>query len=649
MKLLNNTMRLMLLALLAAVACQTARAQDGDMPDFAFASQEPLETEKFDSKQHNKWARSTNFARGIKAMDDAINSDGDSELDVYDKAITCFNKEIKQHPSNGYALCNLALCQYHRATIALNKYLVELLDSAAEQGPGDDEMMANLEAIYQEAGETMKQSLAQAIDNLDKGMALLPVPDRQSRCDARIVMSEMLKSIDADESEQLKWLNDAVVLHPCEKSYTKILEFYSDNDDDDQVERIAREAADFIPYHPAVRIYQAMDAAERGDYAHALAIIDDLINDDPNDKDILQVRASINFNAKNYKAAVDDFINMANYEKITDVHTPLAAIAIASGDIDMVIDAVKQQQERDDDEDLPVNWWLAEAMLQSSVRHDYHKALDCAHQALRVSNDNSVKAFTAEQHYLLGDVDKALYILNEAAHFDNEGEALNRKMEIEMNCGMASEMISDASALLSMGIEPMMPVGYSYRAWAHSALGDWKSAIADYDEWMQHDEDNVMPRYYRARALVLAGQQEQGRDELEQILATHSFDDNEELKMNVLYYLGRTDESLAILRKLTANSEMVAAMTDEQKASADTLPEVMTPYNLACAWSLHGDSDQCFNFLKHHFDGDSDDAINYGYAVLDYDFDNVRQNPEFLRIINDYKKRWLNGGYKPSY
>ncbi|GEM_PF-2712678 len=639
----------MLLALLAIVACQAAWAQDGDMPDFAFADQEPLETEKFDSKQHNRWARSSYFMQGIKAMDTALNSDDENVIEHYDKAIASFNKEISKHPRNGYALCNMALCQYHMIDIALNKFLVDLLNNAAEQNAGaGEEFMAKLDSIYQEATHDRESNIAEAIAILKRGMELLPVPDRQSRCDARIVMSKMLKSIDADQSEQLKWLHDAVVLHPCEKSYLELLGFYSDNNYHDDVARVAKEAAAYVPNNPIVRYYQAVTCAHNGDYAQALAITNDLLGDNPSNKELLQLRASLHQLTKNYKAAVDDIITMANKDIIADVDQPLAAIATASGDVGMVIDAVKQQQVRDDASDLPVNWWLAEAILHSSVRHDYHTALDCARQALKMSSDNAVKAFIAEQHYLLGNVDKALYLLDEAAHFDNEGEALKRKMEIEMNCGMASEVINDAMVLKNMGIDSVLPTCYSYKAWAHSALGDWASMIACCDAWQQHDEDNMMPRYYRARALVLKGQVDEGHNELEQILATSSFDGNEELKMNVLYYLGRTDESLTILRKLTANTELVAAMTSEQKDEAETLPEVMSLYNLACAWSLHGDSGMALDFLKRHFESNAADAINYGYAILDYDFDNIRNNPQFLNIINEYKNRWLNGDYQPA-
>ena len=174
------------------------------------------------------------------------------------------------------------------------------------------------------------------------------------------------------------------------------------------------------------------------------------------------------------------------------------------------------------------------------------------------------------------------------------------------------------------------------------------NAIDCYEQWAKSEEDNIMPTYYKARALVLSEQVNEGREILNEILATHDFNHNEEMKMNVLYYLGRTDESKAILDRLTANTKQVMAMTSEEIENAEQLPEMMSSYNLACAHALHGDIDQAMSFLKKHFEGNSDDALNYGYTILDYDFDNVRDNPKFLNIINEYKTRWLNGEYKPK-
>ena len=159
------------------------------------------------------------------------------------------------------------------------------------------------------------------------------------------------------------------------------------------------------------------------------------------------------------------------------------------------------------------------------------------------------------------------------------------------------------------------------------------------------EEDNILPTYYKARVLVLAGKVNEGREILNEILASYDFTGNDEMKMNVLYYLGRTTESKAILDQLTANTTQVMEMTNKDLEATEQLPEVMSLYNLACAYSLHGESSTALDYLKRCFES-AEAEPNFDYAVLDYDFDNIRKNPKFMELINTYKTKWLNGTLK---
>lgn len=386
---------------------------------------------------------------------------------------------------------------------------------------------------------------------------------------------------------------------------------------------------------------------ERENYDKALEIINQLIANDPDDTSLLMMRASTLSHAERYNEAVDDVIKLANSDAIEDVYSPLAEIASTSDEnLNMVLDAITKQEQHQLADELPVNWSFVKALMHDNITHDYNKALECAKNAVKINSDVSTLMFLADYYYKLGDVNKALYILDVAAVKDDENdEAFKHKIEIEMNCGLADQVINDAKVLRYLDSN-LMSYSYSSLGWALSAKGDWKNAIDCYEQWAKSEEDNIMPTYYKARALVLSGQVNEGREILNEILASHDFKDNEEMKMTVLYYLGRTTESKAILDQLTVNSTHLIEMTYEELEALKGLPEVMSNYNLACAYALHGDSDQAFSFLKKHFDGDSKDVLNYGYTILDYDFDNVRDNPEFINIINEYKNRWLKGEYK---
>ena len=646
-----NKLRILAITLFAMLAASATWGQD----DYETTPvNDETQSEAIDSKQYNKWRSSKNFKQGVQMMNKGIEASDEEndELEPYKSAIIFFNKELKQHPLNAYAKCNIAICETHIAGITLNKTMVDLFNGEdvikIPSGATEDERMALIDAFYQEKLKEKESAITNALKLLDEGIAMLPAADKETRCKALLAKSDILKENDLDEALQEASLIEATNVHPCDNSYLNLLYFYSERNNTEKVEKYAQEAQAYIPDNTIVQTYMAACAVKAEDYDKALKIINQLIVNNPDDTDLLKMRASTLSHAKRYREAVDDVVTLANKGAIDDAYTPLAAIAtISEENLNMVLETIGKQEQHQFSDELPMNWSLVEAIMHDNVTHDYNKALECAKQAVNISNDVPTLMFLADIYYKLGDVNKALYILDVAAIKDDENDnAFKHKIEMEMNCGLADQVINDAKVQKYLG-SGLMSFSYSALGWALSAKGDWKNAIDCYEQWAKSEEDNILPTYYKARVLVLAGKVNEGREILNEILASYDFTGNDEMKMNVLYYLGRTTESKAILDQLTANTTQVMEMTNKDLESTEQLPEVMSLYNLACAHALHGNSDQALSFLKKHFDGNSDDALNYDYTILDYDFDNVRDNPEFLNIINQYKTRWLKGEYKP--
>ena len=654
-----NKFRLLAITLFAMLAATTAWCQDDYIYDEAVPNNDETLAEVIDSKQYNKWTGSKNFELGVKSMtqETAVAAAPDEELDEtahYKSAITFFNKELKQHPRNAYAKCNIALCECHIASISLNMLLVDIFSGLQvvkiSNGATDEERMALIDAFYQEKLKEKETAINNALKLLDEGIAMLPAADKESRCKALLAKNDILKENDLDENLQEACLIEATKVHPCDKSYLNLLFFYSERDNTEKVEKYAQEAETYLPDNAIVQTYKAACAVKAEDYDKALEIINQLIDNNPDDTDLLKMRASTLTHAKRYREAVDNLVEMANADALDDVYTPLAAIAATSDEnLSMVLDAISKQEQHQFSDELPINWAFVGAMMHNDITHDYNKALECTKKAVKVTNDVTTLTYLADLYYKLGDVNKALYILDVAAVKDDDNDnAFKHKIEIAMNCGLADQVINDAKVQSYLGNSSLMSYNFSALGWALCAKGDWKNAIDCYEQWAKSEEDNIMPTYYKARALVLSGKVNEGQEILNEILTTHDFNYNEETKMCALYYLGRTDESKAILDRLSANTTQLFEMTYDDLAALRTLPETMSNYNLACAYALHGDIDQAISFLKKHFEGNSDDALNYGFTILDYDFDNVRDNPKFLNIINEYKTRWLNGEYKPK-
>ncbi len=635
-------------------------------------------SDAFDSKQYNKWTKSTNFVKGIELMDNAILTtydDSEDETVPYKNAIDFFQKELKQHAKNGYAKCNIAVCQQHIAGITLNKFLVDIFNGEVDVETSEvEDIMTKLEAIYQDKQKEKEKDVRDAIKTLDEGMTMLPVADKEMRCKVLLKKYDMLKDIDGDATELEQCLVDATKNYPCEDSYNKLILFYQENGNDEMLEKCFKEASNVIPESPIIKYHIATSEFNNKNYDKTLELCNQLLESNPDDHDYLKLRAATNAKTQNYKGAVDDYITLANNDQLEDPFTSLASIVILDEkNLPLVLDAVKEQERNkianavdiNEEEDVVVenmtsaDWFLVESKLHENLSHDYNEALECAQKAAKQNfekhkkdgsplNTESIK-HVAMMYYKLGKVDKALVLLDIAAKKEGAANpnALIRKIDIESNCGMTDKAINDALVLKNLGNEGLESNYCSNLGWAYSAQKDWNNAIKAYDKWLKCDETSIFAKYMKGRALIHSGQTEEGREILQEIIDDSYYDNNEELKMFALFYLGRTSESKTILDQFAANTDEVLNMTNKEKLEAEKLPEVMSLYNLACWYSLHGDSEKALKYLRLNYETDNEYALLFDYAILDSDFDNVRDNPEFMNIINKYKTRWLKGEYKP--
>lgn len=675
------------LGLLAATAVNaqqynTVDSEVADLPAMVDTVTE-LESDAINSEQHNKWSKSTNFVKGIEAMDKAstISEDvDDDETVAYKQAITFFQKELKQHPKNGYAKCNIAMCKYRIACINLNKYILSLLNGENGQEVTSEDVLMKYQEQYEEKCKENEKDVREIIKILDEGMAMMPAADKETRCNVLIKKYEILKYISAGSDELMNCLTQATRIHPCQESYSNLVYHLTVNNHDnvvskDTIDKYIKEATTVIPNDYQVKKYITEREYNNKNYAKALELAKELCEENPDDGYSMGIRASANIKLHNYKDAIDDVITLANNNNLLDPFTPIGNIINLdkNNNLPLALDAVREQEkkkmvtpydvmEEEDEmgETTPVNWLLVEAQIHDAISHDYNKALECTQRSCDMFKQNgkdidpSVLTLMGIMYYKLGKVDKALAILNDAAKKEGElssgTNALEKMIEIESNCGMTDKAINDIQVLINLSEESNYPYCYSMLGWAYSSKGDWDNAIKAYEQWCELDESIKMAKIMKARALILSGDEDNGREIMQQVLDNGDFTGNEELKMFPLYYLGRTGESRAILDRLAANTLEVNNMTSEEKDEKEengTLPEVLSFYDTACWYSLQGDSDNALKYLKLNYEADKNESLGFGYTILDYDFDNVRDNPEFLNIINQYKTRWLKGEYKP--
>lgn len=483
----------------------------------------------------NQWIDSEPFKKGVEALDFG---------DDYNGAATLFIEELKLHPNNGYAMCNLAICKNHIANATLNKATYDILNL-----PDID--METADTLYKVARINFFVAMGETIETMENGIELLPTDDKNSLSKAYIALAEALNDAEIDTDEVMAVYKKAVDVNPCEESIYELIGYAKNKNLDEDILEVINKYGDLLSDDIISKTYFALNAYNNGEYQKA---------------------------------------------------------------IDLLKEALKNDSE---------------------------------------SYDAKTISLMGESYYMLGDVDKALVLMDEAikqnAQSGDSGnnEYITRKIAIEMDNGMVDKVLHDAQVaeiVCAGNVDDLMNI-YSAQGWANSVKKNWKEALAAYDKWSEMTPGNYTPLYIAARTKILSGDIAQGREELRDILNNMDTTENQEFKMNVLYYLGNKTEAKAILDVLAKNTETVGKMNAKEALEYVLTNETMLLYNVACAYSLQGETGKALDYLRQYFESDEGEP-NFEYVILDYDFDNIRNNPKFLELINEYRLKWKNGKFR---
>ena len=152
------------------------------------------------SEQYNKWKTSKPFTQALEALQNDETKD----------AVDGFTKELKLHPDNAYAMCNLAQanCLMHTE---------QLLDEV-------DKYSGDTTAIIA-ANKKFRELVKGDVKMFESSIAKLPSQDKESQCAAYLALGEMLSIYCYDdEAAILKAYSNAIAV---EDGTTVYLDFTS--------------------------------------------------------------------------------------------------------------------------------------------------------------------------------------------------------------------------------------------------------------------------------------------------------------------------------------------------------------------------------------------------------------------------------------
>lgn len=592
-------------------------------------------TEYFDSKKHNKWHNSPNFKKGLAILNDV---DETEDID-YEGAIALLENEIKQHPGNGYAVCSAAIARMNEENMELNMFIIELL--YGNNGLSEEEA----ENLLHKRIEKSKEVAHEVIEMLEKGIALIPAADKENRCKAYIACGDLQKEVFEDDEKTLAAYEQAAAILPCHKSYDKLMRYYLGQGDNDKAIFYASKLGSMIDDDNQALCSLAQMYIDNKDYDKAEALINKAIANYDGDQDAHQLLISVMMEKGKYQEALDQTIDHLSGNELLE---NLSALYDVNDDCkSMVINRLHQlEAEADmrssDDKQETTEWRYFEGTLHYFDK-DYRSALTCFDKLVESKPTPSLLSLKANCHYMLGDAPKAIKILDYALRMpekleeNNQQQLMSDKIRYEMLCGMTDEHIYD-SEVYCKAFTDELDIGYEGMARGYFNKGQYARALEACDEWAEKSIDAIEPRYVRAYVLMLWGKTDQAREEMQDIINDENC--SAERKMFALLYMGETEKSRAMLDEMAQNSELVAAATEPDESLIQL--ETMSFYNLACAYSQHGDIDRALHFLERHY-AEDDGATDFDYAILDDELNNARKDPRFMEIVNRYKQQWLDG------
>ena len=590
-------------------------------------------TEYFDSKKHNKWHNSPDFRKAL-----AILNDVEEYEDInYEEAITLLEREIKQHPANGYAMCNAAKASINDDAVKMSMLIVELL--YRNSGLSMDEV----EAVFQKRREETRQVALEAVDLFRKGVALMPAADNENRCKAFITLGDLQHDEIGDNDASLAAYEQAAKILPCYQSYEKIMKFHMEQGDADKAIYYASKLGNMIDSDNEALRLMAQVYIDKKDYDTATTLINKAIANDDTDENAYQLLINVLTAQDRYQEALDKTIEMKELLSGQDLFDNLNSIYSLSDDNKaMVLNKLHQfeaKAENNSNKEAETTEWNYFEGLLLYFDKDYRSALTCFDKVLEHDASAPLLSLKSDCCYFLGDAPQALKLLNFALRMNEKNsiqeQLLREKIRIEMMSGMTNDYIYD-SKVYSKAF-PTYSMGFEALARGYCNKGQYAKALEACDEWSEQFENEIEARYFHAYVLKMWGKDDQAHEEMHDIVNDESC--TSERKIFALYYMGETAQSRTLLEEMARVSELSASATADDN---DLQREAMSFYNLACAYSLHGNTDRALHFLERHF-AEEENATDFDYAILDDELNNVRKLPQFMEIINRYKQQWLNG------
>ena len=196
--------------------------------------------------------------------------------------------------------------------------------------------------------------------------------------------------------------------------------------------------------------------------------------------------------------------------------------------------------------------------------------------------------------------------------------ALAERADFYREAGRYDEAIVDFSTMID--IAPMSAYAYYKRGWCYELKGDDKTAMDNYNAGIDVDKEYPYIFLMRGELYLKQEKTDLANADFEEILKQDTVARPGSCRQYALLFLGRNNEAIEWMDKIVASD-----------------PDNNGPYyDKACLLSRMGKIDEAIAALRVTFEKG---YRSFAHIANDDDMDAIRNHPDFIALIDEYKSK----------
>lgn len=434
---------------------------------------------------------SYNYSRGVEAIN---NNNAEEALDY-------LNKEINEHPDNGYAFAWIALVRNYN------------------------------------------EEFGRALTAANVAVKKIPSKDKEYKAFAYGTRAQVYLNLE-DTIQALKDYSQAINIVPDDdRFYNQRAQVYYEQGkydlaDKDYLKMISLKEGDVMGY---MGIGRNANAQKR--YEDAIKQFDYVVKLEPNYSSAYSFRAESYIGLKKYNEAIDDVISALGIDRDRKAFYELQELADSAFEqtvAKLKVQKIKEPNEQSWDYDLGIVYERAAK---------YNKAIAYYKESLEKESNIITASRISSCYDDLGDYDKALEYCNQAIALDSvKTNYLYEKANIQDNAGRTQEAIKTMSDYIAN--TPDEPAGYYQRGWFKDHSGDIEGALEDYTMAITLQPNEAYAYLNRGVLYRLKGENAKAESDFKQVVRLDSIPEEAECSFYAYYYLGQKDKAIEVLNTM---------------------------------------------------------------------------------------------------